>query len=82
METDEAYEKELESYIHPPVTVMNLKTDNVKIIENENLFLLYEKKTVFYVIPKSILSEEECNKAREIFKKNLEGLFKDISKSK
>lgn len=82
METDEAYEKELESYIHPPVTVMNLKTDNVKIIENENLFLLYEKKTVFYVIPKSILSEEECNKTREIFKNNLEGLFKDISKSK
>ncbi len=82
METDEAYEKELESYIHPPITVMNLKIDNVKVVENENLFILYEKKSIFYIIPKSILNDEEYTKLKEIFKNNLENLFKDISKTK
>ena len=80
METDEAYEKELENYIHPPVTMMNLKTDNVKIIENEAFFILFENKSVFYVIPKNIFGEDECNTLREIFKKNLDDLFKSISK--
>ncbi len=82
MESDEAYEKELEDYIHPPVTMMNLETDNIKIIENETLFLVYEKKTVFHVIPKNIFEENEIAKAREIFEKNLANLYKNIIKNK
>lgn len=79
MENEEAYEKELESYIHPMATVMNLKIDNIKVIENEKLFIIYEKKSSFHIIPKSILNDDECEKLREIFKNNLQNLFKDIS---
>ncbi len=80
MDSDEAYEKELDDYIHPPVTMMNLETDNIKIIENETLFLVYEKKTVFHVIPKNIFEESEIAKVREIFEKNLANLYKNIIK--
>lgn len=49
-------------------TVINFELDMPDVIEDKNMFIVYLKKQMFYVIPKNDLSEEEISAVSETFK--------------
>ena len=50
------------------------------VIEYGNFFMLYQQKTMFYVIPKAAFSEEELEIMRVHFSQRLEKNFRELCK--
>lgn len=48
---------------------------NVRVIERKDFFMIYIKRSMFYVVPKSEFSEEECEILSIHFKKQLDKNF-------
>lgn len=48
---------------------------NVKVIERKNLFMIYIKKSMFYVVPKETLTQEEIEIMNLHFQKQLDKNF-------
>lgn len=60
-----------------PKTI-NFEYDLPEILEKKDMFIIYLKKQMFYIIPKRNLFPEQCNNIRDIFRKNLEKRFKEL----
>lgn len=48
---------------------------NVKVIERKNFFMIYKKKSMFYVVPKETLTQEEIEIMNLHFQKQLDKNF-------
>lgn len=53
----------------------------MNVLEYPEFFMIYQQKTMFYVVPKSAFSEEELEILRVHFSKRLEKTFKTMRKS-
>ncbi len=65
----------LENDVNIDKTIINLKIDNVKIIEKKEYFIIYLIKNMFYVLPKENFSSDEINLIKENFSNNLNSKF-------
>ncbi len=53
----------------------------MNVLEYPEFFMIYQQKTMFYVVPKAAFSEEELEILRVHFSKRLEKTFKTMRKS-
>lgn len=73
---DDSGDEEVMSRLKPPPSRYTFEQDGIRLVENDELYMVFVTKETFHVLPKRALTEVQKVAVKEIFEKK----FKDIKK--
>lgn len=73
---DEDGDEEVMGRLKPPPSRYTFEQDGIRLVENDELYMVFVTKETFHVLPKRALTEAQKDTVKEIFEKK----FKDIKK--